>query len=121
MVEVAAIDGLYERGPVLGGGVFYPASSALDVLRFFREFSETIPDELKPWSWENLDRIVGVTSRLHSESPVKIAEGANRRRKVVRTPGYSNYRKSDGACCRAGVEALAMSLLNIHFAEAEAV
>src|SRR5262249_52473505 len=37
---------LYERGPVLGGGVFYPASQALEVLRFFRDFSETIPDEL---------------------------------------------------------------------------
>ena len=37
---------LYERGPVLGGGVFYPVSKALEVLRFFREFSETIPDEL---------------------------------------------------------------------------
>jgi len=37
---------LFERGPVLAGGVFYPASSALEVLRFFREFSETIPDEL---------------------------------------------------------------------------
>jgi len=37
---------LYERGPVLGGGVFYPASQALEVLRFFRDFSATIPDEL---------------------------------------------------------------------------
>lgn len=31
---------------MLGGGVFYPASSALEVLRFLRKFSETIPDEL---------------------------------------------------------------------------
>src|SRR3989442_5121889 len=37
---------LYERGPVLGGGVFYPVSSAFEVLRFFRQVSETIPDEL---------------------------------------------------------------------------
>jgi len=37
---------LYERGPVLGGAVFHPASKAREVLRFFREFSETIPDEL---------------------------------------------------------------------------
>jgi hypothetical protein len=37
---------LYERGPVFGGGVFYPASSAPEVFRFFREFSESIPDEL---------------------------------------------------------------------------
>jgi hypothetical protein len=37
---------LHEVGPVLGGAVFYPASKAEEVLRFFREFSETIPDEL---------------------------------------------------------------------------
>src|SRR5437879_3312825 len=37
---------LYERGPVFGGGVFYPVSKAVEVLRFFREFSENIPDEL---------------------------------------------------------------------------
>jgi FAD/FMN-containing dehydrogenase len=37
---------LYERGPVLGGAVFHPGSKAREVLRFFREFSETIPDEL---------------------------------------------------------------------------
>jgi FAD/FMN-containing dehydrogenase len=37
---------LYEQGPVLGGGVFYPVSQALEVLHFFHEFSQTIPDEL---------------------------------------------------------------------------
>ena len=37
---------LYERGPILGGAVFHPASKAEEVLRFFREFSENIPDEL---------------------------------------------------------------------------
>ena len=37
---------LYERGPVLGGAVFHPASKAREVLQFFREFSGTIPDEL---------------------------------------------------------------------------
>jgi FAD/FMN-containing dehydrogenase len=37
---------LFERGPVLGGGVFYPVSQAMEVLRFFRDFSATIPDEL---------------------------------------------------------------------------
>ena len=37
---------LHERGPILGGGVFYPVSSAVEVLRFFREYSTTIPDEL---------------------------------------------------------------------------
>ena len=37
---------LYDRGPVLGGGIFFPVSSALDVLLFFREFSQMIPDEL---------------------------------------------------------------------------
>jgi FAD/FMN-containing dehydrogenase len=37
---------LHELGPVLAGAVFHPASKAGEVLRFFREFSETIPDEL---------------------------------------------------------------------------
>jgi len=37
---------LHELGPVLAGAVFYPAAKAAEVLRFFREFSETIPDDL---------------------------------------------------------------------------
>lgn len=37
---------LYEVGPVLGGGVFFPITRTKDVLRFFREFSEAVPDEL---------------------------------------------------------------------------
>ncbi len=37
---------LHEVGPVLGGGVFYPVAKAHEVLRFFREFAATIPDEL---------------------------------------------------------------------------
>jgi len=37
---------LYEVGRVLGGAVFYPPAKAKEVLRFFREFAETIPDEL---------------------------------------------------------------------------
>jgi hypothetical protein len=37
---------LHELGPVLGGGVFHPVAKAREVLRFFRDFSEGIPDEL---------------------------------------------------------------------------
>jgi hypothetical protein len=37
---------LHELGPILGGAVFHPAAKAPEVLRFFKEFSETIPDEL---------------------------------------------------------------------------
>lgn len=37
---------LYEVGPVLGGAVFHPVARAEEVLRFFREFAETIPNEL---------------------------------------------------------------------------
>jgi len=37
---------LHERGPVLGGAVFHPAARAREVLHFFREYAETIPDEL---------------------------------------------------------------------------
>ena len=37
---------LHKLGAVLGGGVFYPVAKAGEVLRFFRELAETIPDEL---------------------------------------------------------------------------
>jgi FAD/FMN-containing dehydrogenase len=37
---------LHEVGAVLGGAVFFPVAKTKDVLRFFREFAETIPDEL---------------------------------------------------------------------------
>jgi FAD/FMN-containing dehydrogenase len=37
---------LHEVGQVLGGAVFYPASTAKEVLPFWREFAETSPDEL---------------------------------------------------------------------------
>jgi FAD/FMN-containing dehydrogenase len=37
---------LHEVGPVFGGAVFYPASQAREVLRFWREFAADSPDEL---------------------------------------------------------------------------
>lgn len=37
---------LYEVGPVLGGGIFFPVTKAKEVLHFFRDFAESIPDEL---------------------------------------------------------------------------
>jgi FAD/FMN-containing dehydrogenase len=37
---------LHQVGPVLGGGVFYPAEKAREVLRFFRDFAQSSPDEL---------------------------------------------------------------------------
>jgi hypothetical protein len=37
---------LHEVGPVLGGGVLYPVEKAKEVLRYYREFTETCPDEL---------------------------------------------------------------------------
>jgi FAD/FMN-containing dehydrogenase len=37
---------LHEVGPVLGGGVFYPVRQAQEVLRFYREITQDIPDEL---------------------------------------------------------------------------
>jgi len=37
---------LHDVGPVLGGGVFHPVEKALDVLRFYREFTSLCPDEL---------------------------------------------------------------------------
>jgi len=38
----------------------------------------------------NLKRMVDEKFRLHSKSAFKIAEGANRRRKLVLTPGFIN-------------------------------
>jgi FAD/FMN-containing dehydrogenase len=37
---------LYELGPVFGGAVFYPLGKTKEVLKFFREFAQTLPDEL---------------------------------------------------------------------------
>jgi FAD/FMN-containing dehydrogenase len=37
---------LHQLGPVLGGGVFYPAEKAREVLRFYRDFARSSPDEL---------------------------------------------------------------------------
>jgi FAD/FMN-containing dehydrogenase len=42
---------LYPVGPtVLGGMVIYPMSQAKEVLRFYREFARTCPDELTAWA-----------------------------------------------------------------------
>jgi FAD binding domain/Berberine and berberine like len=37
---------LHQLGPVFGGAVLYPVAKAGEVLRFFRDFSQIIPDEL---------------------------------------------------------------------------
>ena len=37
---------LHELGPVFGGAVFHPAAKAGEVLRFFYDYSQAIPDEL---------------------------------------------------------------------------
>ena len=37
---------LHEVGPVLGGAVFHPVAKTRDVLRFCRDFAETLPDEV---------------------------------------------------------------------------
>jgi FAD/FMN-containing dehydrogenase len=37
---------LHEVGPVLGGGVLYPVAKTREVLRFYREFAPSCPDEL---------------------------------------------------------------------------
>ncbi len=37
---------LHEVGPVWGGGVLYPVGKTREVLRFFREFTGSCPDEL---------------------------------------------------------------------------
>ncbi len=40
---------LHRVGPVLAGMVIYPYEKAKDVLRFYREFTRTEPDELTSW------------------------------------------------------------------------
>ncbi len=37
---------LHPLGPVFGGGVLYPVEQARDVLRFYRDFAVSVPDEL---------------------------------------------------------------------------
>src|ERR1700761_7083939 len=37
---------LHPLGPVFGGGVLYPVEQTRDVLRFYREFAQSSPDEL---------------------------------------------------------------------------
>jgi FAD/FMN-containing dehydrogenase len=37
---------LHELGPVFGGAVFHPVAKATELLRFVREFTQAIPDEL---------------------------------------------------------------------------
>ena len=37
---------LHPVGPVFGGAVFYPAAKAKEVLRFWRDYAASIPDEL---------------------------------------------------------------------------
>jgi hypothetical protein len=41
---------LHPVGPVLGGLVIHPLSAAADVLRFYREFTASQPDELQAWA-----------------------------------------------------------------------
>ena len=41
---------LHEVGPVLGGMVLHPIAQAAEVLRFYREFTASQPDELQTWA-----------------------------------------------------------------------
>src|SRR5215469_10161234 len=41
---------LHPVGPVLGGLVIHPLSKAAEVLRFYREFTASQPDELQTWA-----------------------------------------------------------------------
>ena len=41
---------LHRVGPVLGGLVVHPLSQAVEVLRFYREFTASQPDELQTWA-----------------------------------------------------------------------
>ena len=41
---------LHPVGPVLGGMVLHPFARAMEVLRFYREFTASQPDELQTWA-----------------------------------------------------------------------
>jgi len=41
---------LHPVGPVLGGLVIHPLAQAVEVLRFYREFTASQPDELQTWA-----------------------------------------------------------------------
>jgi FAD/FMN-containing dehydrogenase len=41
---------LHQVGPVLGGLVLHPISQATEVLRFYREFTASQPDDLQTWA-----------------------------------------------------------------------
>ena len=41
---------LHPVGPALGGMVIYPLAQAVEVLRFYREFTASQPDELQTWA-----------------------------------------------------------------------
>jgi hypothetical protein len=41
---------LHPVGPVLGGLLIHPLSQAVEVLRFYREFTASQPDELQTWA-----------------------------------------------------------------------
>jgi FAD/FMN-containing dehydrogenase len=41
---------LHPVGPVLGGMVLHPVEQAMEVLRFYREFTASQPDELQTWA-----------------------------------------------------------------------
>ncbi len=55
---------LHEVGPVLGGGVLYPVAKTREVLRFYREFTASCPDELSTQvmtiTVPDVGRVVGV-------------------------------------------------------------
>ena len=41
---------LHPVGPVLGGLVFHPIAQATEILRFYRDFTASQPDELQTWA-----------------------------------------------------------------------
>ncbi len=55
---------LHPVGPVLGGGVFYPAEKTREVLRFYRDYATSSPDELSTQvatiTLPDVGRMVGV-------------------------------------------------------------
>ncbi len=55
---------LHEIGPVLAGGVFYPAEKTREVLRFYRDFTTSPPDELEAQvatlTLPDVRRVVGI-------------------------------------------------------------
>ena len=61
---------LHQVGPVLAGTIYYPAARAREVLRFYRDYINVVPDELTTMFVYMAAPITPSLNRLHRDGPV---------------------------------------------------